>query len=194
MGVEVGLYSFLNLGARWGGWSKPRPGRFTPASDPVHIVKGPRVDKTRRRKLIENCKLIPKNSLFVGLKFRGLLYQITKMGCSIRVASLLHTDGRTDGQSDISGSPHRRHRSKKDGGLHHILLCSNVSKFVSLNIRNFDLSGLVPTNRDKITWLASRLPRFSAIEQIARSSVQLCPSLRNEFLKLRRLYLHLFQQ
>jgi hypothetical protein len=29
-GVEVYLYSFLNLGARWGGWSTSRPGRFTP--------------------------------------------------------------------------------------------------------------------------------------------------------------------
>jgi hypothetical protein len=29
VGVEVELYSFFNLGARWGGWSTPRPGRFT---------------------------------------------------------------------------------------------------------------------------------------------------------------------
>jgi hypothetical protein len=29
-GREVYLYSFFNLGARWGGWSKPRPDRFTP--------------------------------------------------------------------------------------------------------------------------------------------------------------------
>jgi hypothetical protein len=28
-GVEVKLHSFFNLGARWGGWSKPHPGRFT---------------------------------------------------------------------------------------------------------------------------------------------------------------------
>ena len=26
---------FFNLGARWGGWSTPRPGRFTPEKDPV---------------------------------------------------------------------------------------------------------------------------------------------------------------
>ena len=32
------LYSFFNLGARWGGWLTPRPGRFTPAKDPVPIV------------------------------------------------------------------------------------------------------------------------------------------------------------
>jgi hypothetical protein len=32
------LYSFFNLGNRWGGWSTPRPGRFTPGNDPVPIV------------------------------------------------------------------------------------------------------------------------------------------------------------
>jgi len=37
-GVEVQLYSFINLGARWGGWSAPRPGRFTSGKDPVPIV------------------------------------------------------------------------------------------------------------------------------------------------------------
>ena len=39
MGVEVYLYSFFNLGARWGGLSTPRPGRFTPGKDPVPIVQ-----------------------------------------------------------------------------------------------------------------------------------------------------------
>jgi len=29
---------FFNLDARWGGWSTPRPGRFTPGKDPVPIV------------------------------------------------------------------------------------------------------------------------------------------------------------
>ena len=33
------LYSFFNLGARWGGWSTPRPGRFTPGKEPVPIVQ-----------------------------------------------------------------------------------------------------------------------------------------------------------
>jgi hypothetical protein len=33
-GVEVHFYSFFNLGVRWGVWSKPRPGRFTPEKDP----------------------------------------------------------------------------------------------------------------------------------------------------------------
>ena len=37
-GVEVELYSFFNLGTRWGGWSTPRPGRFTPEKGPVPIV------------------------------------------------------------------------------------------------------------------------------------------------------------
>jgi len=38
MGAEVYLYSFFNLGARCGGWSTPRPGRFTSRKDPVPIV------------------------------------------------------------------------------------------------------------------------------------------------------------
>ena len=37
-GVKVYLYSFFNLGARWGGCAKPRLGRFTPGEDPVPIV------------------------------------------------------------------------------------------------------------------------------------------------------------
>ena len=27
------LYSIFNLGAGWGGWSTPRPGRFTPGTE-----------------------------------------------------------------------------------------------------------------------------------------------------------------
>jgi hypothetical protein len=30
---------FRDLGARRGGWSEPRPGRFTPGKDPVPIVQ-----------------------------------------------------------------------------------------------------------------------------------------------------------
>ena len=33
------LNSFFNLGSRWGGWSTPRPGRFTPGKDPITIVQ-----------------------------------------------------------------------------------------------------------------------------------------------------------
>jgi hypothetical protein len=29
---------FFNLGSRWGGWSTPRPGRFTPCKDPVTTI------------------------------------------------------------------------------------------------------------------------------------------------------------
>jgi hypothetical protein len=32
--VEVSLYPFFNLGTRWGGWSTPRLGRFTPGKGP----------------------------------------------------------------------------------------------------------------------------------------------------------------
>jgi hypothetical protein len=38
-GVEVYLYTFFNLGARWCGWSTPRPGRFFPRKDLVPIVQ-----------------------------------------------------------------------------------------------------------------------------------------------------------
>jgi len=37
-GVEVQFYSFFNLDATLGGWSTPRPGRFTPGK-PVPIVQ-----------------------------------------------------------------------------------------------------------------------------------------------------------
>jgi hypothetical protein len=38
-GVEVYFYSLFNLGARWGGWSTPRPVRFTSGKDPVPIIR-----------------------------------------------------------------------------------------------------------------------------------------------------------
>jgi hypothetical protein len=37
-GIDVELYSFLNIGARCGGWSTPHPGRFNSEKDPVPIV------------------------------------------------------------------------------------------------------------------------------------------------------------
>jgi hypothetical protein len=37
-GLELQLYSFFYLGARWGECVTPRPGRFTPGKDPVLIV------------------------------------------------------------------------------------------------------------------------------------------------------------
>jgi hypothetical protein len=38
-GVEVYLYSFSTLALGEGGWSAPRPGRFTPWKDSVPIVQ-----------------------------------------------------------------------------------------------------------------------------------------------------------
>jgi hypothetical protein len=32
------MYSFFNLGARWDGWSTPRPGRFSPEKDSLPVV------------------------------------------------------------------------------------------------------------------------------------------------------------
>jgi hypothetical protein len=37
--VEVQLYTFLTSALEEGGWSAPRPGRFTPRKDPVPIVQ-----------------------------------------------------------------------------------------------------------------------------------------------------------
>jgi hypothetical protein len=38
--VDIGIaLPFLYLNARRGGWSAPRPGRFTPRKDPVPIVQ-----------------------------------------------------------------------------------------------------------------------------------------------------------
>jgi len=37
-GVKTYVYSSFNLSARWGGWSTPRPGRFTLGNDPVPII------------------------------------------------------------------------------------------------------------------------------------------------------------
>jgi hypothetical protein len=38
-GIEILLYSFSTSALGGGGWSAPRPGRFTPGKDPVPIVQ-----------------------------------------------------------------------------------------------------------------------------------------------------------
>jgi len=39
--IDVELYSFFNLDTRWGGWSMPYPGHFTPGKRPViHFIGG----------------------------------------------------------------------------------------------------------------------------------------------------------
>ena len=40
-GVDMQLYTFFNLGSKWGVWSTPRFGCFTPGKDAIHIL-GPR--------------------------------------------------------------------------------------------------------------------------------------------------------
>jgi hypothetical protein len=48
-GVEVWLYSFFNLGANGGGWSTPRPGRFTPGKEtryPLYRRRGGSQDRS----------------------------------------------------------------------------------------------------------------------------------------------------
>jgi len=51
--TNIALLSFI-LGARWGEWSKPRPGHFTSRNDPVLIVQGagwPQCRSGRLRKI-----------------------------------------------------------------------------------------------------------------------------------------------
>ena len=64
VGVEVQLYSFFNLGAIAGGWSTPRPGRFTPVKGPVPICiggwVGPRADLDRCGKLRPSPGFYPR--------------------------------------------------------------------------------------------------------------------------------------
>jgi hypothetical protein len=38
-GVGVWVYYFCNLGARWGEWLRPRPGRFASGNDPVLMCR-----------------------------------------------------------------------------------------------------------------------------------------------------------
>jgi len=86
--------------------------------------------KTYRRNIIENYKLLPKNSVFVDLNFCGLLYKIMKMGCSIPVASFLHT--RTDRRTQQA---HRRDAtSAKRDGVYIIILCAAKSRNSSASL------------------------------------------------------------
>jgi hypothetical protein len=48
---------FLNLDTRWGGWSRPRPGRFIPGKEPVPIVQEARWDPGPAGTVVEN--LVP---------------------------------------------------------------------------------------------------------------------------------------
>jgi hypothetical protein len=47
--VDRGLaLPFRDLGARRGGWSAPRPGRFTPEKDPVPIAREAWLGRVRK--------------------------------------------------------------------------------------------------------------------------------------------------
>ena len=54
-GTEMQLYSFFNLGTWWGGWSTPRPGRFTPRKQTLFPLDrklgGPQSRSGRVRKI-----------------------------------------------------------------------------------------------------------------------------------------------
>jgi hypothetical protein len=49
--IGLQLYSFFNLGTKWGWWSTQRPGRFIPKNDPVSIVEGLEGPQSRPRQL-----------------------------------------------------------------------------------------------------------------------------------------------
>jgi hypothetical protein len=53
--VDVLLYSFFNLGTRWGGWSTPRSDRFTPGKTRYPLYKrlgGPQDRSGRVREIL----------------------------------------------------------------------------------------------------------------------------------------------
>jgi len=60
-----------------------------------------------------------------------------------------------------------------------VIIDAAVSKFVNLPVRDFDLSWLVPANRDETTWLPIIFPHFPGIGQITLNSVKCYASLRN---------------
>jgi hypothetical protein len=62
--TEVQLYSFFNLGARWGGWSASRSGRFTPGNKtryPLYRrLAGPRGQSGKVRKISPQPRFDPR--------------------------------------------------------------------------------------------------------------------------------------
>ena len=80
------LYSLFNLGARWGGWSTPRSGRFAPWKDPVPIVNDPGCDPVQvwtvagnivstaiRSPVSSSCVVLCRNRNVVRMKCGTLL-------------------------------------------------------------------------------------------------------------------------
>ena len=65
-GVDVNLYSFIYLGARWGGWSKGPPRHFTPDNKtryPLYRMLGaPQNFSGRLRKIFPHGYSIPRPS------------------------------------------------------------------------------------------------------------------------------------
>jgi len=55
-GAELSVYSFFNLSARWGGWSRPRHGRFIPEGETQYLLYrrlgGPQGPSGRVRKIL----------------------------------------------------------------------------------------------------------------------------------------------
>jgi len=73
LGVEVYLYSLFNLGARWGCWSAPRPGRFTPWKETRYPsyrrLAGPHGRSGRMRKISPSHGFDPRTARPVASRY-----------------------------------------------------------------------------------------------------------------------------
>jgi hypothetical protein len=70
-----GVSLLFNLRARWGGWSTPRPGRFTPENDPVPIVYVARMGEIMNAEKHFGRKPLKGRNYFGRLCLRGMIIQ-----------------------------------------------------------------------------------------------------------------------
>jgi len=99
------LYSFFNLGARWGGWSTPRSGRFTPGKDtryPLYRRLGGLRGRTRRVRKISHPDRPALSESLYRLSYPGPL--------SVHCTSYKHI------RTAPSGSESSRHISRSQAG------------------------------------------------------------------------------
>ena len=92
-------YSFFNLGARWGGWPTPRPGRFTPGGRPgTHCIGG----WVSPRACLDRCgKSRPPTGIpSPDRQARSdSLYRLRYPGPGIQVVTLRTVEGQTADQA-----------------------------------------------------------------------------------------------
>jgi hypothetical protein len=86
------LYTFFNLGARWGGWLTPRPGSFTPWNDSVSSVQEDEWAQRPVRTCTENLASIGTRSSD-RLTCSESLYRLNYPGAHQKLRNLTkHTD------------------------------------------------------------------------------------------------------